>query len=50
MAAADRAVGGARGLQDNSGEEPGNPTRVRGKGGAWVLRGKAGDCDIEEGE
>lgn len=49
MAAAGRAVGGARRLRVNSGEEPGNPTRVREKGGARVRLGERDD-DIEEDE
>lgn len=49
MAAAGLAVRGARRLRVNSGEEPGNPTRVRGKGGARVRLGE-GDGDIEEDE
>lgn len=51
MAAARRAVGGAQRLTVNSGEEPENPARVRGKGGARVRRrGAGGDMDEDADE
>lgn len=40
-------MGGAQRLTVNSGEEPENPARVRGKGGARVRRRGAGG-DLEE--
>lgn len=42
-------MGGAQRLTVNSGEEPENPARVRGKGGARVRRRGAGG-DMEEDE
>lgn len=50
MAAAGRASGGGSAeALSHSGEEPGNPSRVRGKGGVRV-RLEEGDGDIEEDE